>query len=817
MKPSDDLLDQAALDGAIDVACGSIAPTWPLDRFIAVNPYWHWTDRPFDVAARELAHLSGTSLYRTREDYRAAWARGEFGADDLMFAIREGGESVSLEAVVAELARARQQPPRLPLLSDLANVAALQEDPVPGRDRITLQISQFCAAWFDTDQADWHPSRASAMFGAWCDAMVGARTAERGPWGGAVCKRLTSMPREGRAAIPALLKCLDVPSDEAPALLTATLMRVGGWAAWCAFLRWEARLANGDDDTIVDLLAIRLAWEALIDDGDRSDASAWAGWRRAWRAAEPMPTSDVFLADRLAQRALEHAYQRSLIGALDRPAVPAAEASAPLVQAAFCIDVRSEVFRRALEAVTPQVRTLGFAGFFGLPIAYRPLGADAARPQLPGLLGPSLMVRETTGDVVEDARLEARRGARLADRSAEERFGRLPGSAFTLVEARGLGYVPRLLRRVLPSTRPRTAWDHEALRGDEAAALRLRLERSPRVGVGDRAAMAAAILRAMGLTRDFASLVLLVGHGSQSVNNAHEAGLDCGACGGQTGEVNARALAEVLNDFAVREALIGEGIAIPTSTWFLAALHNTTTDDVELHGTAGVPPSHGQALTQLRVWLAEAGDRARAERAPALGLGALAARPEALRRAIRSRANDWAQTRPEWGLANNAALVVGPRTLTRAVDLGGRVFLHEYDWRADPEGTVLAGILTAPMVVTHWINMQYHASTVDNARYGSGNKVLHNVVGGRIGVFEGNQGDLRIGLPLQSLHDGERWRHAPLRITTVVEAPADRIGGVIEAHEVVRRLVENEWVFLIARDAGTGRFLRRTRRGWLPF
>jgi uncharacterized protein YbcC (UPF0753/DUF2309 family) len=178
-------------------------------------------------------------------------------------------------------------------------------------------------------------------------------------------------------------------------------------------------------------------------------------------------------------------------------------------------------------------------------------------------------------------------------------------------------------------------------------------------------------------------------------------------------------------------------------------------------------------------------------------LHALQDNPGALSKAIRNRANDWAQTRPEWGLANNAAFIVAPRSRTKPVILEGRSFLHDYDFRTDPEGSLLEQIMTAPMVVANWINMQYFASTVDNLRYGSGNKTLHNVVGGRLGVFEGNGGDLRIGLPMQSLHDGEHWQHTPLRLTVVIEAPQAIIDRVIQQHETVRQLIENEWLYLV--------------------
>lgn len=197
-----------------------------------------------------------------------------------------------------------------------------------------------------------------------------------------------------------------------------------------------------------------------------------------------------------------------------------------------------------------------------------------------------------------------------------------------------------------------------------------------------------------------------------------------------------------------------------------------------------------------------------------LGLGKLAGQPQALKQALRVRSNDWAQTRPEWGLANNAAFIAAPRSRSQAIDLDGRCFLHDYQWQNDGDNSILELIMTAPMVVANWINMQYYASTVDNARYGSGNKVLHNVVGGHIGVFEGNGGDLRIGLPMQSLHDGHDWVHTPLRLSVFIEAPRERIEAVIARHEVVRQLVEHQWLGLFRIDSDSNAVESRVQAKW---
>jgi uncharacterized protein YbcC (UPF0753/DUF2309 family) len=153
--------------------------------------------------------------------------------------------------------------------------------------------------------------------------------------------------------------------------------------------------------------------------------------------------------------------------------------------------------------------------------------------------------------------------------------------------------------------------------------------------------------------------------------------------------------------------------------------------------------------------------------------------------------------RPEWGLAGNAAFIAAPRTRTRGIDLGGRVFLHDYNWRNDTDFAILELIMSAPMIVASWINLQYYGSTVNNRAFGAGNKVLHNVTG-TIGVLEGNAGDLKVGLPWQSVHDGKRFIHEPLRLNVFIEAPPTAINGVIAKHAAVRDLVDHRWLHLFA-------------------
>ncbi len=795
----------------IESACTRIAPAWPLDRMIAVNPYWGFIGLPIEQAAAKLAALAGTRLLMPRSWYRAQWEAGRITARHLTAALALSGSARAGEAVIAELATETPAPLRLRLITDLVDGRRDLSHQMAWGEFVTRHLSQVCAACFDDGQARWTPERSRGLYPLW-------RTLAEADGGPRLLMGLrgfraavAALPEDPRTLIAEATETLAVPPSLREAWYTALLMTVPGWASACAFRRWEARLAGGDDAQLVHLLATRLAWELVLYrlDGSPDLGQRWSQVRRDW----PIDETETRLTQRddwVLQRALELSYQERLIKALARP--PVVRAVAPTVQAVFCIDVRSEVFRRALEATDPWLETLGFAGFFGLPIAYAP-PVGPARPQLPGLLAPSLLVRDTGAgaDVVA-----ARNRTGLERATAWKDWLGSATSTFSLVEVTGLGYAAALVRDGLwlgdPAGDPLRTGLADADAGASRPELAGRADGSGALDLEAKVDLAAGVLGGLSLTRGFARLLAVIGHGAGTVNNPQAAGLHCGACGGQTGEVNARALAALLNDGDVRTALAVRGIELPATTQVVAGLHNTTTDEVTLFDRDRLPASHREALTELERRLVDAGRRARSERAASLGLGELAG--DALDAAVRRRAVDWSEVRPEWGLARNAAFVVAPRERTRGIDLGGRAFLHEYRWEQDAEFRVLELIMTAPMVVTHWINLQYYASTVDNRRYGSGNKVLHNVVGGRLGVFEGAGGDLRTGLALQSLHDGRDWIHEPLRLSVCIEAPAEAIDRVIAKHPTVRNLVAHEWLFLFRIDPATGKTYQRREDGW---
>lgn len=823
--------DQPLVDILQEVAA-KIAPVWPLQDYVAVNPFLGLVELDFLDARRVLQGVADAELLMPWEYFSHRFQQGWFDKRDVIAAIDElladgvrGVEAIDLNQLLADL---RMSTERSQLDAERSHV--IQDDGTIGRRRSILEqideqlgtrwsntvmdeLGKYCGDYFDRGQALWtNPWRHQNLFAAWRSSVVYDRSLEvlgiRG-----FRQLMDSLPLTAEQAIEGLLHAIGLPRDQWAQQLWCEALAMPGWSAWS---RYRARAAEEQGQTSTDfqdLLAIRLAYSVSIGRhlGCTVRMLEGADVGSGLDAVPHEPTLQRYLL----QKACELAMRRRLLHAISANGRSSTStniadaASRPAAQLVFCIDVRSERMRRHLELASPGVETFGFAGFFGMPIEFVPFGEQRGASQVPVLIQPKFQVHESCGCSSSHCPAEGsgKSQSLLEHRARESHFLRgwkaFQASAVTMfgfVETAGLLYGYKLFKRMA------SGWwvgSSEAETAERDVQLKPGLGGLEEQGIAleQRVALAEAALRGIGLTEHFARLVVLCGHGSQTENNPLKAGLDCGACGGHSGEANARFAVQLLNDASVRTGLHSRGVSLPADTCFVAALHNTTTDRITFFADQPLPESHREELESLLQLCQLASESTGGERIASL-TGATNNRD------LSRRSNDWSEVRPEWGLAGNAAFIAAPRHLTRGVALEGRTFLHSYDHQQDPAGSVLEVIMTAPLVVAHWINMQYYASVVDPSRFGSGSKTIHNVVG-QFGLFAGNGGDLLTGLPWQSVHDGDNYQHHPLRLQAWIAAPRAALKNVIDKHTLLQQLLLNDWLQLIAiEDADTYRFNR---------
>lgn len=532
------------------------------------------------------------------------------------------------------------------------------------------------------------------------------------------------------ASIQHSLKTLKIPSEHHLAFMRFMLLSLPGWAGYA---KKQQR---------VGYLALRL----LL-----------ATWH--WPKASDFPLQEPLI--NLSQRLLEieetQRRERSYfehLKAIFKQTPRTEHAVPPLAQFIFCMDIRSEPCRRAIEKQGPY-ETFGVAGFFGLPIQIHHSPTNQKRKACPALMSPQYTITE--GDSEPKAVFWLHNLFKSIHRELQYNFA----TNLPLAEMAGPAMAILLILRTLF---PKTSRTLKRFFTKPAFDSALSLDNMP---VAAQTEAVEQTLKTIGLTQHFAPLVVICGHRGQSPNNPYASTLDCGACGGHPGTTNARIFAHLLNQEKIRAALAQRGICIPPATRFIAAEHNTT------HNT----------LTPLE---------------PDQAFPAFLNKTDS-----QKKGSEWAQTRSEWGLANNASFIIANRSLTKNFNLEGRGFLHSYDWQQDSTGLFLKAILDGPLMVAHTINTEYFFSTFNNVAYGGGSKITQNITG-RMGIMQGNASDLMYGLALQSVYSDESTPyHSPQRLLVLIESPRRILHHHLIQHRVLKQLIQNEWITFLALDPTT--------------
>jgi uncharacterized protein YbcC (UPF0753/DUF2309 family) len=784
-------------------------PAWPLQSTVAVNPFWNSKDRFFCDVLSQLNPIFHQKILMPIDYFHEKYSKGCISNDSLEQALEETRSLWrNLPKSVPELVNLTWGEDRFS--RKVETVAEITPFHFRLFDFVIDEIGKFAAAYFDQNQAIIKfPWKHLSFWKAWNKAQE-------------LDKSMTIVGlTKHRIHLEQLAKLEPAQATENMLLEMGITTKTGqylylqrasagiiGWGSQFCYYEWQKNLGYEIPTSSIakDLIAVRVAYDYLIyKERFQEQKSLYRQWAESINALEILTADkDNFFGVLYTWHlALELTYQRQVASRLVRHIIEPKESSR--FQMIFCIDVRSEMIRRHIETVNKDFRTVGFAGFFATAIAYKTCDEKSESYRLPVLLSPAISISRNLKDHSRNDK-----SSKLVESTLFTSYFRnlrkLPISSFLFVELFGIfsivGILKKSLQTLFLGKRAPTRFLPSEFKPEKSNILKFANNRP--LSIEEKAEFAANALRHMGLKDNFSRLNIIVGHGANTTNNAFASSLDCGACGGHAGDINAIFLASILNSPDIRNLLDRKSFSIPNDSWFIPAIHETVTDEILILDEQSLPERFVQDLVDLKLTLKKASEFCRNERQ--------FARSRLLDGSAKRRSENWSEVRPEWGLSGNACFVVAPRSRTLGVNLSSRAFLHDYDWSKDDNFKTLELIMTAPMIVTNWINMQYFGSVIAPKFFGSGNKIMHNLTN-ETGVVEGNGGDLRIGLPMQSVHDGEKFVHDPIRLTVFIEAPRTEIEKIIQKYSVVCDLVKNQWLHIAHIDSATSRIWRRLSNG----
>lgn len=839
------------INGFVQSALKVIVPLDPIHRFAARSPWAGLEEQSFEQTARQQMQICGIDIFPSEAILCQARNQGEIREEVIEKLLQKWLDMQFLELprkAAEQFCRAAlklDQPPEAlleaPELSALVQKVKRTGFRISESDAVqtyTRRLEQqlgidlashldrylikWCKLFLDESQASWSmPFREKGFYSAWKKIIwyePGLTKEMR--------KLLKFLPETSEETLSAALSALNIPESMTEDYLRAHLLALPGWAG---AMLWRSQHNSQPNTLMTDYLAVRIWMEwALLQSylpmlkpekevhvsvkPLLAEAIHWAGMPLdLWSglSVEEIKARimlayrfDHFAKKHLLLEAWEETFEHGIREIIISEGLTIEQNTVPVsAQFVFCIDVRSEPLRRKIEQSGP-FETLGTAGFFGLPIEKNELGSIHTHSSLPVISKPELRVVEISTESETD-KYQRRKQLFSSIHNALQTMKQNLLTSLLMPEIFAPWFSMQLFfRSILPRATGRvTRKAQEAWMSKPETDFEIyhRSEWPDRLTCEEKTSYVKQALVSMGLTEQFAPLVVFCGHGSRSANNPYASALDCGACGGASGGFNARLLAKLCNEREIRNALAATGILIPEYTTFAAAEHVTTVDEINWLYMPDLSKEAHRALIRVQSVLPDISEQVKTERIRKLpNIHLISNDPKA---AAERLAEDWSELRPEWGLAGNAAIIIGERKLTMNSDLDGRVFLHNYQWQKDTNGAILESIIAGPVQVAQWINLQYYASAVVPHYYGSGDKATQTVTSG-IGVMQGNASDLLSGLPWQTVMrtEGELY-HTPLRLLVVVQAPEEYVDRLLRNVPEFRQKIRNRWLRLASIDS----------------
>lgn len=464
-------------------------------------------------------------------------------------------------------------------------------------------------------------------------------------------------------------------------------------------------------------------------------------------------------------------------------------------QAMFCIDERECSLRRHIETIDPVCETIGTPGYFYAEFFFQPENGKFYDKLCPAPVTPKYLIKEF--EVKEKRKHELL--------YTNKTHTLIPGALISLTLGLWSG-VQLFLNIFRPKMSPAisnafTHMDKNSVLTVENKNIEDR-ENGLQIGftVEEMAARVEGLLRSIGLLRNFAPIIYVIGHGSSSANNPHHGAHDCGACSGRPGSVNAKVFSFMANHSKVRGLLSSRGIVIPVETQFVGGLHDTAGDEIAFYDEQILNSKNKAAHQNNRISFEKALDLNAKERSRRFASIGTKMSLRKIRKAIKDRSVSLFEPRPELGHGTNTLCIVGSRNLTKGLFLDRRAFMNSYDYKTDLDGKILCGVMKPLGPVCGGINLEYYFSRVDNHKLGAGTKLPHNVMG-LIGVANGSDGDLRPGLPIQMVEV-----HDPVRLLIVVEHFPEVVLNTIQSVPEMYEWFINDWVHLVVVNPETNKF-----------